>query len=103
MLGRLENMTIVEDWRMNGEKRQKRLDLFGAFALGLAIIAIVSAMTWLLAGTARADTDAQITWQGRTEKAQCSFEYIDPVVETCLTESWLCKIQGGVMECQTKR
>ena len=72
---------------------KKKLIIFGAALL----------TTYCVLGLARADGDAEITWQGRTETAHCEFKYIDPVIETCVSRSWVCMIRDGEMSCSVNR
>jgi hypothetical protein len=40
---------------------------------------------------------------GHAESADCHYEYTDPVTKICKSESWLCKIQGGLISCEVTR
>lgn len=103
MFGRLNNMDIADDWRIQElDKRTKSRRLW-AFALAVSVLALLVA--WPKAS--RADS---ITFDGRTEEAQCHYETKNApdmglaiTEEICISESYLCRIQGGDVECSVKR
>ena len=69
--------------------------------LTLAILITAACATLLIQmKTANAD---EITLDGRTERAECTTEYTQPAVTTCVSESWICRITDGEISCQTKR
>lgn len=68
--------------------------------LTLAILVIAAGITLLIQSKAQAD---DITFNGRTETAQCETSYTDPAITTCVSESWICTIMDGSIDCQVKR
>ena len=103
MIGRLENMDITEDWRRQEADKIRRERRFWFVALILAAFAILA--TW--PHTSRADT---ISFNGRSEPAECHCETqsqpdtgLAVTAEICVSESYLCRIQGGDIECSVKR
>jgi len=45
-----------------------------------------------------------VTWQGRTEPAHCyTPSDSDPAITTCISESFLCTLVGGAIDCVVKR
>ena len=65
-------------------------------------ILITAACATLLIQMKTANAD-EIEMNGRLEIAQCSTEYTQPAVTTCVSESWICRITDGEISCQTKR
>ena len=103
MIGRLNNMDIADDWRLQRATRAKNERRFWLVALILSIGTLI--VTW--PKLSRADS---ITLDGRTEPATCRYETesqpdmgLAITAEICQSESWICRIQGGDMQCEVKR
>lgn len=105
-------MVMLAEWeegqlaRQFGEQQARRraararfavIALFGLSSLA-AVLLLLSEHSW--AGTIAV---GQITINGRTEPAECSTEWTEPPVTTCLSESFVCRITDGDISCTTKR
>lgn len=66
---------------------------------------IIFGATFLMASCAiRLAWSDEIEFNGRTEAAQCkTYTSVPTDVEVCSSESWICRIQGGDIQCSVKR
>lgn len=91
------NDDLAENWRnqQRTKIRNERIFWYSAF------IVTVITMIVLWPKLSRAD---EIEFNGRPEPAECTTYTSAPTdIEVCVSESFLCRIQGGDIECETKR
>lgn len=91
------NSDLAENWRNQQRTKIRNERIFWYSAL------IVTSVTMVVLWPRLSHAD-EIEFNGRTEPAECTtYTSVPTDIEVCVSESYVCRIQGGDIQCSVKR